>query len=350
MPLTPELVAAVVAAVAGVSGVVLVLLRRRRGAPDRGGVHEEPEPKAHTPTLRTSLTATRQGFLSRLQSAWATGKDATARLADLEEILLGADVGVKTTQTLLARLRSRVQELTDAEALRRALRDDLRAVVADGSARREEEAGGPKPYVIVVAGVNGVGKTTTIGKLAYRYRQAGKAVLLVAADTFRAAASEQLELWAERVGAMCVRHQSGADPSAVAFDGLKAALARGVDVAIIDTAGRLHVKTNLMEELKKVVRTIGRQLDGAPHEVLLVVDAATGQNAINQARVFCEVLPVTGLVLTKLDGTAKGGAVLAVRSELGVPIRYVGLGERPEDLQPFDADAFVDALLATDGS
>jgi fused signal recognition particle receptor len=350
MLLTPEIVAAVVAGVVGVS-VAVVLVRRRRSAPGIGAAHGEPESRTPTGTLRTSLTATRQGLLSRLQGAWGAGKDSAARLTDLEEILLSADVGVKTTQALLDRLRPRVRELTDAEALRRALRDDMRAVVADGSALRSEgEEGGPKPYVIVVAGVNGVGKTTTIGKLAHRYRQSGKTVLLVAADTFRAAASEQLELWAERVGAMCVRHQSGADPSAVAFDGLKAAIAREIDVAIIDTAGRLHVKTNLMEELKKVVRTIGRQLDGAPHEVLLVVDAATGQNAINQARVFCDVLPVTGIVLTKLDGTAKGGAVLAVRAELGVPIRYVGLGEKPEDLQPFDPDAFVDALLATDVS
>jgi fused signal recognition particle receptor len=169
----------------------------------------------------------------------------------------------------------------------------------------------------------------------------------VAADTFRAAASEQLERWANRVGVDCIRHQSGADPSAVAFDGVKAAVARGVDLVIVDTAGRLHVKANLIEELKKVVRVIGRQLDGAPHEVLLVIDATTGQNAINQARVFQEALSLTGIVLTKLDGTAKGGSVFAIRAEIGVPIRYVGFGEGVDDLAPFDPDAFVDALLET---
>ena len=258
-------------------------------------------------------------------------------------MLLTADVGVKATQALLTKLRPRVRELTDVDALRRALRDEMAAILANGGQRAPDA----KPHVILVAGVNGVGKTTTIGKLAYRYREAGQKVLLVAADTFRAAASEQLERWAERVGADCVHHQSGADPSAVAYDGIKAAVARGVDVVIVDTAGRLHVKAHLIEELKKIVRVIGRELDGAPHEALLVIDATTGQNAINQARVFCEALPLTGIVLTKLDGTAKGGAVLAIRGELGVPIRYVGFGETLPALAPFDAGAFVDALLET---
>jgi fused signal recognition particle receptor len=293
--------------------------------------------------LRQSLTKTRQGFLARLQSAWGSGKDLEARLAELEEALITADIGVKATHALLAKLRPRAGELPDADSLRRALSDDMRAVLADG----EPPAPAEKPYVILVAGVNGVGKTTTIGKLAHRYRQAGKTVLLVAADTFRAAAIEQIEHWANRVGADCVRHQSGSDPAAVAHDGVSAAVARGVDVVIVDTAGRLHVKQHLIEELKKVVRVIGRQLPGAPHEVLLVIDATTGQNAISQARVFFEALNVTGIVLTKLDGTAKGGAIFAVRSELGVPIRYIGLGESPDDLAPFDPDAFVDALLAT---
>jgi len=197
----------------------------------------------------------------------------------------------------------------------------------------------------VVVGVNGVGKTTTIGKLAHRFATQGRRTLLVAADTFRAAAVEQLSRWAERVGADIVKHQQGADPSAVVFDGMKAARARGVDVAIVDTAGRLHVKVNLMEELKKIVRTIGRHIEGAPHEVLLVLDATTGQNALTQARVFHEAAPLTGVVLAKLDGTARGGVALAVRKELGVPIRWVGLGEGPEDLVPFDPDRFVDALL-----
>lgn len=350
MPWTPEIIAAAAAVAAATAVAIYSLIRRRtsrsgvraeRAVPAAAGAEVAPAP-ASAAVLRESLTKTRSGLLARLQSAWGAGKDTEARFAELEEVLLTADVGFKATQALLTKLRLRAHELTDAATLRRVLCDDMRAALTDG----EPPPQSAKPYVILVAGVNGVGKTTTIGKLAYRYREAGKRVLLVAADTFRAAASEQLEQWANRVGAMCVRHQSGADPSAVAFDGLNAAVARGVDVVIIDTAGRLHVKTHLMEELKKVVRVIGRQIGGAPHEVLLVVDATTGQNAINQARVFCEALPVTGIVLTKLDGTAKGGALFAVRAELGVPIRYVGLGERPGDLAPFDPDAFVDALLA----
>jgi fused signal recognition particle receptor len=335
-------VAVGVAVAAVIALVVLLQLRRRHS---RKGSAETaraiPASREQPSTLRESLTKTRQGFLARLQGAWGGGRDAEARLADLEEVLLTADVGLKTTQALLAKLRPRANALTDMDALSRALRDEMRAVLDEPPSTPAAS----KPYVIVVAGVNGVGKTTTIGKLAHRYRQAGKRVLLVAADTFRAAAIEQLALWAKRVDADCVHHQSGSDPAAVAHDGIAAAVARDIDVVIVDTAGRLHVKQHLIEELKKVVRVIGRQLEGAPHEVLLVIDATTGQNAINQARVFQEALPLTGIVLTKLDGTAKGGAVFAVRAELGVPIRYVGLGERSADLVPFDADAFVDALL-----
>jgi len=337
---------AVISAVAAVVCLVAVgSLWRRRRASNRGVVAEAvavPAELPRPPALQESLTRTRQGLLVRLRDAWGAGKDIEARLAELEEALLAADVGPKATQRLLVKLRPVARQLTDIDALRGALRREMRSILEDGAA----PSGVTSPYVMLVAGVNGVGKTTTIGKLAYHYRQSGRKVLLVAADTFRAAAAEQLEHWAERVGAVCVRHQSGSDPSAVAFDGLKAAVARGIDVVIVDTAGRLHVKTHLMEELKKVVRVIGRQIQGAPHEILLVIDATTGQNAMNQARVFCEALPVTGIVLTKLDGTAKGGAVFAVRSELGVPIRYVGLGERPEDLAPFNPDLFVDALLA----
>ena len=338
---TPEiLIAAGSVAALLLVALVLFVIRGRRAAPSRVAA---PAAEPAVPTLRESLTKTRQGFLARLQSAWASDKDSEARIAELEEILLTADVGLKVTQSLLAKLRPRVRELADVEALRRALRDEMAAILANGG--QPELAA--KPRVILVAGVNGVGKTTTIGKLAYRYREAGQKVLLVAADTFRAAASEQLQRWAERVGVGCVHHQSGADPSAVAYDGLKAAVARGVDVVIVDTAGRLHVKAHLIEELKKIVRVIGRGIEGAPHEALLVIDATTGQNAINQARVFCEALPLTGVVLTKLDGTAKGGAVLAIRGELGIPIRYVGFGETLPALAPFDAAAFVDALLET---
>jgi fused signal recognition particle receptor len=349
MLVTPEIIAATAAGVVGAVVILVLLLRRRRAttdgaAPPAAPVADETTAAAPAATLRESLIKTRQGFLTRLQSAWGVGKDAEARLAALEEMLLTADIGVKTTQSLLAKLRPHAKALSDGDALRRTLRDEMRAALGTGSALEAIA----KPHVVLVAGVNGVGKTTTIGKLAYQYRQAGKKVLLVAADTFRAAACEQLELWAQRAGAECVRHQAGSDPAAVAHDGIAAAVARGVDVVIVDTAGRLHVKQHLIEELKKIVRIIGRQLDGAPHEVLLVIDATTGQNAINQARVFQEALSVTGIVLTKLDGTAKGGAVFAIRAELGVPIRWVGLGEQAADLQPFDPAAFVDALLATD--
>jgi len=342
MPVRPEILYAAVGAllVLIILVLVLVVVRRRRGAPTA----ERPAalPQAAPPTLFISLGKTRQGLLARLQGAWSADKDADARLAELEEVLITADVGVKATQTLLAKLRPRAQELIEVESLRRALHDEMLVVLGNGT-----EAPPPaKPRVIVVAGVNGVGKTTTIGKLAYHYRQAGQKVLVVAADTFRAAASEQLELWAQRAGAECVHHQAGSDPGAVAHDGIAAAVARDIDVVIVDTAGRLHVKQHLIEELKKIVRVIGRQLAGAPQEVLLVIDATTGQNAINQARVFQEALSLTGIVLTKLDGTAKGGAVFAIRAELGVPIRWVGVGEKLEDLAPFDADAFVDALIA----
>lgn len=335
-----ELVLAVTAACAVCGGIACLAWRRLRAPASlpKTTVPATPAPRG----LSDSLTRTRQGLLGRLGEAWSEGKDTEARLSDLEEVLLAADVGPKATRQLLAELRPLASQLADAEALRRALGDRMRAALSDGA----EPHPTTKPHVILVAGVNGVGKTTTIGKLAWQYSQRGEKVLLVAADTFRAAAAEQLEIWAQRVHATCVRHQSGADPSAVAFDGMQAALARGVDVVIVDTAGRLHVKAHLMEELKKVARVIARQLDGAPHQSLLVIDATTGQNAISQARVFCEALPITGIVLTKLDGTAKGGAILGVRAELGVPVRYVGVGEGVADLMPFDAGAFVEALLA----
>jgi fused signal recognition particle receptor len=228
--------------------------------------------------------------------------------------------------------------------VRRALRDEVEADLR-GDAPRDVAT---RPWVVVVIGVNGVGKTTTVGKLAALHAAAGRKVLLVAADTFRAAAIEQLGVWGERAGAEVIRQAPGANPAAVVFDGAKAALARGVDVVVVDTAGRLHTRTNLMDELKKVERVVAREIPGAPHEVLLVLDATTGQNALAQARTFAEALGVTGVVLTKLDGTARGGMAIAVRRELGVPIRYVGVGEAVEDLRPFDAREFADALLGDD--
>jgi fused signal recognition particle receptor len=313
-----------------------LLVRRRR----------RPRGAAVVPATWTSgLAKTRGGLTRRLFEAWRGPGGEAAWLSEVEEILLTSDVGVAATRILLDELREKAKEANSAEGLRQILKRSVRDLLA-GADDVSVETAPATPHVIVVVGVNGVGKTTTIGKLAHRYVQEGKKVLLVAGDTFRAAATEQLVLWAERVGADIVKHQHGADPSAVAFDGVKAAQARGVDIVMVDTAGRLHVKVNLMEELKKIVRTIGRQMEGAPHEVLLVIDATTGQNAVSQARVFNEAIRLTGVVLAKLDGTARGGIVLAIRKDLGLPICYVGLGERAEDLAPFDPDQFVAALFA----
>jgi fused signal recognition particle receptor len=298
------------------------------------------------PSWQAGLAKTRGSLSRRLLEAWSGPDEREAWLVRVEEVLLGSDVGVKGTRDLLEQLRPRIRTVQTAGELRQVIKTTVRDLLAAEQPRSHPAA---KPYVILVVGVNGVGKTTTIGKLAHRHRSEGRTVLLVAADTFRAAAIDQLARWAERVDAGLVKHQPGADPSAVVFDGMQAALARGADVVIIDTAGRLHVKANLMEEVKKIARTIARHVEGAPHEVLLVIDATTGQNAVNQARVFHEALQVSGVALTKLDGTAKGGMALAIRRELGLSIDYVGLGERAEDLAPFDPDAFVAALFPEPG-
>jgi len=336
-PVSPALLAVGGFALLALLIILLLVLRWRRRRR-----HRVQAPPA---TWTSGLAKTRGGLTRRLFDAWRSPDQGDTWLSEVEEILLSSDVGVTATRLLLDGLRKGAARVDSPESLREILKGSVQDLLTE-----EGDATVPKPtvkpYVIVVVGVNGVGKTTTIGKLAHRYRREDKRVLLVAADTFRAAATEQLALWAERVGADIVKHQHGADPSAVAFDGLKAAQARGIDVVIVDTAGRLHVKVNLMEELKKIVRTLARQMDGAPHEVLLVIDATTGQNALVQARVFHEAIHLTGVVLAKLDGTARGGVTLAIRRDLGLPIRYVGLGERPEDLAPFDAEEFVTALFA----
>jgi len=315
---------------------------RARRAPAERAVAAPPRRDA----WMLGLARTRGNLARRLIDSWTGAGDRDAWLAQVEEVLLSSDVGVQATQTLVERWRREVGEVRDPDQLRGVVKRAVRELLTEPAAAPD----GHKPEVILVVGVNGVGKTTTIGKLAHRYRAAGRSVLLVAGDTFRAAAIEQLTLWAERVGADIVKHQHGADPSAVTFDGVQAAISRGADVVIIDTAGRLHVKSNLMEEVKKISRTTARLIEGAPHQVLLVIDATTGQNALTQARVFHETLGVSAVALTKLDGTAKGGVALAIRSELGLPIRYVGLGEKPDDLAPFDAGAFTDALFATNGA
>jgi fused signal recognition particle receptor len=265
-------------------------------------------------------------------------------LEELEEMLITADLGVETSLFLMQALEGKLKrrELADVERLKAALKEEMVALLTGPEVPREVSA--PLKVVLLV-GVNGVGKTTSIAKLAYRDRRLGLTPMLVAADTFRAAAVEQLEIWGERVGAAVVKQKTGADPAAVVFDGLAAALARGVDTVYVDTAGRLHTKVNLMEELKKIHRTAAKKIPGAPHEVLLVLDATTGQNAMSQARLFHEAVGVTGLIVTKMDGTAKGGVALAVVHETGIPLRFIGVGEAMADLRPFDPEAFVEAIL-----
>ncbi len=262
---------------------------------------------------------------------------------NLEEALIAADVGVGTSEELLERVCQRMQHASTTEELRSALAAEMTAMLPPPAASSATQ---PHPYVLLVVGVNGSGKTTTIGKLANLYRAQGKKVLLAAADTFRAAAIEQLQLWGQRVGAEVIAHQPGADPGAVAFDALQAAKSRNADVVIIDTAGRLQTKVNLMEELRKVQRVIQRVDPSAPHDVLLVLDATTGQNGLSQAHNFTDAVGITGVVLTKLDGTAKGGIVLAIAAETGLPVVCVGTGEGIDDLTPFDANAFVSGLLS----
>jgi len=321
------------------------IAKRRRRACDTSEAARPLWSKAgDQPTaFRSGLAKTRQFLGEQIRAALGRERSLAHWLSSLEEALILADVGVATSTRLIAALRKRAGLGSTGEVLAGLRAEVLALLRQDPIPSLEERI--EKPLVVLVVGVNGVGKTTTIGKLAYRLRARGKRVLLVAGDTFRAAAIEQLEVWARRTGSDFIKHQPGADPSAVVHDGIQAARSRGADAVIVDTAGRLHVKTNLMEELKKIVRVSGRTLPGAPHEVLLVLDAATGQNGLNQARLFQAALPLTGLVLTRLDGTAKGGVVLAIKSELGLPIRYVGLGEGPEDLRDFDPEQFTSALF-----
>ena len=303
--------------------------------------------------LKEGLAKTREGLAEKIGLAARQGRKIDDALLDeLEESLIMADVGADTTIQISDRLRERVKAegFKEAADLSRLLREEISALLKRSpSADNDRLFSIPeekRPHVIMVVGVNGVGKTTTIGKLAYNYRNAGLNVLIGAADTFRAAANEQLEVWAERAGVEIVGQGQGADPAAVAFDTLQAAVSRGADVVIIDTAGRLHTKSNLMQELQKMSRVMKKVREHAPDEVFLVLDATTGQNAIQQAKEFTRAVEVTGLVLTKLDGTAKGGVVIAIANELSMPVRYIGVGERIDDLQPFNVDEFAEALFA----
>jgi fused signal recognition particle receptor len=302
--------------------------------------------------LRKGLAATRGGFMARLKALFVGKKEIDpAILEQMEEVMLTSDVGVKTTQAILERLRERLakNELADSDAVWAALRAEATRILDVGQEGRASARDGKhKPMVVLMVGVNGVGKTTTIGKLATKWNAEGKKVMLAAGDTFRAAAVQQLEVWGKRVGAEVVKGKEGADPGAVAFEATKKAGEAGADILLVDTAGRLHTKVNLMEEITKVKRTIAKAMDGAPHETLLILDATTGQNALTQAALFKDALELTGLILTKLDGTAKGGVVLGICDELKVPVRYIGLGERAEDLREFVAADFVEALFGRD--
>jgi len=298
--------------------------------------------------FRERLGRSRAALSRGMSGLMARGADDDEAWEELEEALLAADVGVATSTELVERLRTRARaERASGPALRELLRAELLEAVGspDRSLALDLLEEHQRPGIVLVVGVNGTGKTTTVGKLALALAEEGKQPVLAAADTYRAAATEQLVIWADRVGAPVVRHQQGADPAAVAFDGLASARARGADVLLVDTAGRLHTKTNLMEELRKLRRVLERE-GGQVREVLLVLDATTGQNGLAQARQFTDAVGVTGIVLTKLDGTAKGGIVIAVQRELGIPVKLVGLGEGAHDLAPFDPDAFVDALLS----
>ncbi len=297
--------------------------------------------------LKESLTKTRQAFVEKIDNMVNRRKAIDEELyEELEEVLIQADVGLNTAVHLVEKVRCTVRErrVDDASELKPILKEHIKEML--GEEREHLDANYWSPTVIMVVGVNGVGKTTTIGKLAHYYKSEGKKVILGAADTFRAAAIDQLEVWANRVGVDLIKHKEGSDPAAVAFDSLQAARARRDDLLLIDTAGRLHTKSNLMEELKKISRVLEKDMPGAPHEVLLVLDATTGQNAVNQAKLFGQAVGVTGIALTKLDGSAKGGVVIAIKQALDIPVKLIGIGEGIDDLRPFDAHEFVDALFA----
>jgi len=315
---------------------------------------EGPEPEFYE-KFAEAVASTRESIAERIDSVIGRREIDAAVLDELEEVLIGADIGAQTSFAIIEKARQQVnrKQLSDADELKRLIKSELREILDTAEQNRKRgtvasETEVPmdiRPYILMIVGVNGVGKTTTIGKLAHRIKAEGNEVLICAADTFRAAANDQLAIWADRSGVPLIQQKPGTDPSAVLFDSIRSAKARNADVLIIDTAGRLHTKTNLMQELEKMRRIAGREVDGAPHEVLLIMDAVTGQNGLEQARQFTKAVPVTGLVLTKLDGTAKGGIVIAIAKELGIPIRYVGVGEKMNDLIEFSPEAYVNGLF-----
>ncbi len=297
--------------------------------------------------LKDGLSKTHTAIVRRIEEITVGKREISEDLLDqIEEVLISADIGIATIQTLMDSIRWKVKrrELEEADALKDAIKAEIHTMLAHGEKMLQVDSA-RRPFVILTVGVNGTGKTTTIAKMAHLFKTQGHSVLLAAADTFRAAAVEQLEIWGHRAGCEVIKHKSGADPSAVVFDALKAAQVRGIDVLIIDTAGRLHTKIPLMEEIKKVHRVISREIPGAPHETLLALDATTGQNAVAQAKIFKEALSISGIALTKLDGTAKGGVIVAICEELRLPVRFIGVGEKMDDLRAFNARDFVDALF-----
>ena len=311
-----------------------------------GSLEEEQKP-SFLDRMKEAVTRTRENLAERIEEAVSFSKEIDRNtLDDLEATLIGADLGTTTTHEVLEKLREKAdrKQIKDVDELKRLLKEELLAILTATNSRPVQKVDGT-PEVILVVGVNGTGKTTTIGKLAQVFRSQGKNVLLCAADTFRAAAIEQLEVWGQRTGTEVIKTKAGGDPAAVLFDALQAASARKTDYVVVDTAGRLHTKSNLMLELEKMRRTAQRIIPGAPHEILLVMDATTGQNGLQQAKLFTEAAGVTGIVLTKLDGTAKGGVVVAICREMGLPVRYVGVGEKAGDLLPFDPKEFVDSLF-----
>ena len=312
-----------------------------------GSLDEEQKP-SFIERMKEAVSRTRENLAERIEDVVSIGKEIDrSTLDDLEATLIGADLGITTTREVLEKLRDKAdrKQIKDVNELKRLLKEELLAILTSTSSLPVTKVDGT-PEVIIVVGVNGTGKTTTIGKLAQVFRAQGKTVLLCAADTFRAAAIEQLEIWGQRTGTEVIKTKAGGDPAAVLFDALQSATARKTDYVIVDTAGRLHTKQNLMLELEKMKRTAQRIVPGAPHETLLVMDATTGQNGLQQARQFTQSAGVTGIVLTKLDGTAKGGVVVAISRELGLPVRYVGVGEKAGDLLPFDPKEFVESLFA----
>jgi len=312
-----------------------------REVPD---LSDSAQPAGFFNRLKKGLSRTREILSTDVNELFAGKKKMDDdMLEELEELLITSDIGVQTTMDLMQKISKKSSSISNADQLKGVLKEEIRSFLNVQAPDAEEITA--KPYVIMVIGVNGVGKTTTIGKLAARSTAGGKKVLIVAADTFRAAAVEQLAIWADRAGAEIVRHKDKADPASVAYDGIEAALARDIDIVLVDTAGRLHTKVNLMEELKKIRRTISKKLCGAPHEILLILDATTGQNALSQAKLFHNALGVTGIAVTKLDGTAKGGIVVSICNNFKIPLKYIGIGEKIDDLQDFDPVQFTDALF-----